>query len=503
VRSGKGVEVSGNAVETAESVPALESAAIEAAAVGEAYGESMDPLSLKQRLMCADAVAIAVGVTIAFVLQGLLRPVPRHIWSAEGRLLVVSLPAWVVAMGMAKLYTARANERRAEETRRIISAIAVGVGTVIALAFAFQFKELSRLWVVALFACVTGALTIERHFARKIFRDLRRAGRISRRIVIVGTDAHAIGLLHTLQRTPEFGYHVVGFVGDDDLGERGGVTVLGTYDQLEQVIEATGAVGVMISLSSVSDGLVNSITRRLTDGGYHVALSSTLRDIDVTRLRPQFIDGRTLIYVEPTIRNGWRAAAKRLFDVSFALLALIPTALVVAVAAVANRMSSPGPVFFRQTRVGRDGQCFEIVKLRTMVVDAEARKAELMDLNECDGALFKIKNDPRITPIGRILRKLSLDELPQFWNVLRGEMSVVGPRPALPDEVAKWPADAHDRLRVLPGITGMWQVSGRSDTSFDEYKRLDLYYVDNWSLLHDLMIVGKTFGAVVSSRGAS
>jgi exopolysaccharide biosynthesis polyprenyl glycosylphosphotransferase len=256
-------------------------------------------------------------------------------------------------------------------------------------------------------------------------------------------------------------------------------------------------------LSSVEDGLVNTMTRRLTDGGFHVALSSSLRDIDVTRIRPQHLGGRAMIYVEPTIRNGWRATAKRVFDITIAVAALVATIPVVAVVAVANRVKSPGPVFFRQVRVGRDGQLFEIIKLRTMVVDAEARKAELMAHNESDGALFKIRNDPRVTPIGRLLRKLSLDELPQFWNVLRGEMSVVGPRPALPDEVAQWPADAHDRLRVLPGITGMWQVSGRSDTTFDEYKRLDMYYVDNWSLVHDLTIVAKTFGAVASSRGAS
>jgi exopolysaccharide biosynthesis polyprenyl glycosylphosphotransferase len=321
--------------------------------------------------------------------------------------------------------------------------------------------------------------------------------------VIVGTDAHAIGLLHTIQRNPDLGYHVVGFVGDADLGERGGVSVLGTYADLEQIIQATDSVGVMVSLSSVSDTLVNTMTRRLTDGGYHVALSSSLRDIDVTRIRPQHLGGRTLIYVEPTIRNGWRAAAKRTFDITISLVALVVTIPIVAVVALANLLKSPGPVFFRQIRVGLDGKHFEMVKLRTMVVDAEARKAELMDQNESDGALFKIRHDPRITPIGRILRKLSLDELPQFWNVLRGEMSVVGPRPALPDEVDKWPSDAHDRLRVLPGITGMWQVSGRSDTSFDEYKRLDLYYVDNWSLVHDLTIVAKTFGAVATSRGAS
>jgi exopolysaccharide biosynthesis polyprenyl glycosylphosphotransferase len=463
----------------------------------------MDPPALKQRLMCADALAMTVGICAAFLLQELLRPVPRQIWSTHGRLLVVSIPVWIIAMGMNKLYTARANERRSEELRRIFSATGAGVAAIIALAFAWQYKDLSRLWVVALFLCVSGALVVERQFARRWFLELRRSGRIRRRIVIVGTDAHAIGLLHTLQRAPDLGYHVVGFVGDDDLGERGGVSVLGTFDELEHVIEATAAVGVMISLSSVSDILVNTMTRRLTDGGLHVALSSSLLDIDINRLRPQFIDGRTMIYVEPTIRNGWRAAAKRVFDIAIALVALIPTAFVVAAASIANLFTSRGPVFFRQTRVGRDGKPFEIVKLRTMVVDAEARKAELMELNESDGALFKIKNDPRITPIGRILRILSLDELPQFWNVLRGEMSVVGPRPALPDEVEKWPADVHERLRVLPGITGMWQVSGRSDASFDQYKRLDLYYVDNWSILHDLTIVAKTFGAVVSSRGAS
>jgi exopolysaccharide biosynthesis polyprenyl glycosylphosphotransferase len=453
--------------------------------------------------MYADAVAMCLGVFLAFVSQAMLRPVPRDVWSTHGRLLAVSVPVWIVAMGVSKLYTARANERRAEEIRRIFSATGAGVGSVIAIAFASQYKELSRLWVVLLFLTVSGALIVERSIARRMFLNLRRTGRINRRVVIVGTDAHAIGLLHTVQRNADLGYHVVGFVGDADLGERGGVSVLGTYDDLEQIIADTNSVGVMISLSSVTDTLVNTMTRRLTDGGYHVALSSSLRDIDVTRIRPQHLGGRTLIYVEPIIRNGWRAAAKRVFDIAIAIVALVATLPVIAIAAIANRLTSPGPVFFRQIRVGRDGREFEIIKLRTMVVDAEARKAELMHQNESDGALFKIRNDPRVTSIGRYLRKLSLDELPQFWNVLRGEMSVVGPRPALPAEVEMWPADAHERLRVLPGITGMWQVSGRSDTSFDEYKRLDMYYVDNWSLVHDLTIVAKTFGAVVSSRGAS
>jgi lipopolysaccharide/colanic/teichoic acid biosynthesis glycosyltransferase len=159
-------------------------------------------------------------------------------------------------------------------------------------------------------------------------------------------------------------------------------------------------------------------------------------------------------------------------------------------------------VIFKQERVGRNGRRFKVLKLRTMVVDAEAKLESIAHLNEADGPLFKVKNDPRITRAGRFLRKTSLDELPQLWNVMRNEMSMVGPRPALPREVLEWDEELRNRLRVRPGITGMWQVNGRSDTTFEDYQRLDLYYVDNWSLVTDLLIVLKTVPAVLFSRGA-
>jgi exopolysaccharide biosynthesis polyprenyl glycosylphosphotransferase len=220
------------------------------------------------------------------------------------------------------------------------------------------------------------------------------------------------------------------------------------------------------------------------------------------RFRAQDLGGRTLIYVEQTQRGGWRGVAKRGFDLTMAVVALVLSAPITIAAAIAIKATSPGPIIFAQERVGRDGQPFRIYKFRTMFADADARKAELAELNEADGPMFKIANDPRITKVGRLLRKLSIDEIPQFVNVLRGQMSVVGPRPALASEVEQWTDDLHDRLRVLPGITGMWQVSGRSDTTFDEYKRLDLYYVDNWSLAHDLRIILRTFAVVLAQRGA-
>ena len=220
------------------------------------------------------------------------------------------------------------------------------------------------------------------------------------------------------------------------------------------------------------------------------------------RFRAQDLGGRTLIYVEQIQRGGWHAVAKRAFDIVVAAAALVITAPIGLVAAIAVKRSSPGPVIFAQERVGQDGRTFRIFKFRTMVTDADTIKHELAEHNEADGPMFKMANDPRVTKAGAWLRKLSIDEIPQFWNVLRGEMSVVGPRPALPAEVEQWTDDVHERLRVLPGITGMWQVSGRSETTFDEYKRLDLYYVDNWSLAHDARIVLRTFSAVMARRGA-
>lgn len=457
----------------------------------------------RNRLVLADVVALMVGVAVAFGLQRLLRPVPDFIVAWHVLLVVASLPGFAFGAVVNRLYLARANARPGEEAQNVLRAVGIGVGVIVSIAFAVQFKDLSRLWVFLVAASVCSTVLAERQVARRLFDRMRAKGRLRRRILIVGTDAHAIGLVHTYQRHPEFGYDVVGFVGDDDLGDRGGVKVLGPIERLNEILAGQDVNGVVVSLGSVGEDHVNRLTRELTDHGYHVVLSSSLRDIDITRIRPQALDGNTMIYVEPVIRGGWRAAAKRVFDVLVASFILLLSAPVLAVAAIAIKLEDRGPVLFRQERVGRDGKRFTMTKLRTMVVDAEALKADLLDQSEVDGPLFKMAHDPRITRSGRLLRKLSIDELPQLVAVLVGTMSMVGPRPALPDEVAQWDGELRDRLRVLPGLTGMWQVSGRSDTSFEQYRRLDLYYVDNWSLGHDLRICAKTVGVVLTGRGAS
>ena len=461
------------------------------------------PRRLKTWLLAADATAILLALLASTAMLVTVRDLPMWLDMRHLILGLVSLPGFVVGAAANRMYLARANERPSEEARNIIRTVAVGMGTLVLIAFLVQFKELSRLWVVLFGLGSFLALLSERRLARARFRRLRRDGRLTRSIVIVGTDANAIGLMHTYLRNPDQGYRVLGFVGDDDIGERAGVGVLGGIGDLDDVLEQTGAVGVIISQTAVGHDELNAITRRLTDRGYHVALSSTLTDIDIHRLRPQQLDGRTMIYVEPVRRDGWHAVAKRTFDVVTAVSLLIITLPVSVVAVLAIRLEGPGPILFRQRRVGLNGELFTMTKFRTMVPDAEARRAELDDLNEADGPLFKMEHDPRITRVGRILRKLSIDELPQLVSVIIGDMSMVGPRPALPHEIEDWDRALHDRLRVLPGLTGMWQVSGRSGSTFEEYRRLDLYYVHNWSLAHDLRICARTIGVVLTGRGAA
>jgi exopolysaccharide biosynthesis polyprenyl glycosylphosphotransferase len=463
--------------------------------------QPISPTHLRRWLVASDAVALAIALSVATIVQAWVRPIPAYIRTEQFKLALVALPLWLVAMGLNRLFTARALVRRSEEFRRLVSANALGTGLIVGLGFLVKFRELSRLWVALVFVCATVVLTVSRGVARHFFAWMRRQGYCSRPVVIVGTGVDALSVLHTTQRHPEFGYKVVGLTGDE-IGERGGVRVLGGIEDSLRVIEETGAVGAILSVPSLEPEAVNRLTRQLGKAGHHVTLSSALHDIDISRARPQEIDGRLMIYVEPTGLSGWRRLCKRAFDIAVSSIVLLLTSPLIMLSAAAIKLTSRGPVVFSQVRVGRYGQEFRIFKLRTMVVDAEQLLDQLVERNEADGPLFKMTNDPRVTRVGHLLRKTSIDELPQLWNVLRGDMSVVGPRPALPREAAKWTPDLHERLQVLPGITGMWQVSGRSGADFEQYKRLDLYYVDNWSLWRDLSIVARTVGVVVLGRGA-
>ncbi|MCU1465355.1 MAG: putative undecaprenyl-phosphate glycosylphosphotransferase [Actinomycetia bacterium] len=449
----------------------------------------------------ADAVAVATAMLLAALVRHAMFDAPEAIGPVI-IVAVVALPVWLGVFARYKLYTAAAVTSFTAELRRILHAVAAAsAGTgLVSVVFA---QQISRVWLLCTMFFALGTVVVERTIVRQIFRRARSHGRFQRSVVVIGTNAEALAIVQMLGDNTALGYHVVGLV---ECGGPNGVVapvpVLGNWRDTVDILRSLDANGVIIATSAIEEPAANRLARELMECGYHVELTSGLVDISADRLLTRPLGRRPVMYIEPVRLAGWRAVAKRSFDTILAALALFFAAPVLLVSAILIKLDSRGPVFFSQVRVGRKGKLFRVWKLRTMVADAEDLLDDLRDRSEVDGPLFKMRDDPRLTRVGAFLRKLSLDELPQLWNVLRGEMSMVGPRPALPSEVSEWSEEVRNRLRVKPGITGMWQVNGRSQTTFDDYVRHDLYYVDNWSLLTDLAIVAKTVPVVLLRRGA-
>jgi exopolysaccharide biosynthesis polyprenyl glycosylphosphotransferase len=449
----------------------------------------------------ADAVAIAAAMVLAAVVRRALFDMPEAL-SPVVIVGALALPVWLCVFARYKLYTAAAVTSFTAELRRILHAVAAAsAGTgLISVVLA---QPISRVWLLLTMFLGLCTVVVERTIVRNVFRRARSHGRFQRSVVVIGTNAEALAIVQMLGDNSALGYLVVGLV---ECGGPNGVVapvpVLGNWRDTVDILRSLDANGVIIATSAIEEPAANRLARELMECGYHVELTSGLVDISADRLLTRPLGRRPVMYIEPVRLAGWRAVAKRSFDVALAAVALFVTAPLLLVSAVLIKLDSRGPVFFSQVRVGRKGKLFRVWKLRTMVADAEDLLDDLRGQSEVDGPLFKMQNDPRLTRVGAFLRKLSLDELPQLWNVLRGEMSMVGPRPALPTEVSEWSEEVRNRLRVKPGITGMWQVNGRSQTSFDDYVRHDLYYVDNWTLLTDLAIVAKTVPVVLFRRGA-
>jgi exopolysaccharide biosynthesis polyprenyl glycosylphosphotransferase len=454
----------------------------------------------KLGVLGADTAAIAAAMALAAWTRWLANDNEAFapLWIAAA----VSMPIWLGVFARYKLYTAAAVSSRTAEFRRIVHAVAAaaaGTGVVALLIDA----PISRAWLVLTFVFALVTVEIDRSVVRIVFRRARARGQLRRRVVIIGANAEALELVRMLRTNASLGYDVIGIV---RCGAENGVVspvpVLGEWSDAIEIVQSVDASGVIMATSSVDISVANRLARELMELGYHVELTSGLVDISADRLIARPLGRHPVMYVEPVRLSGWRAVAKRGFDIAVSASMLIVLAPVLVIAAIVIKVDSRGPVFFMQVRVGKNGKLFRVRKLRTMVTGAEQMLDTLRDQNEADGALFKMQADPRVTRVGAILRKWSIDELPQLFNVLLGEMSVVGPRPAIPSEMSAWSDDLQNRLRVKPGITGMWQVNGRSSTSFDEYVRHDLYYVDNWSLLTDVALVLKTVPVVLLRKGA-
>lgn len=454
----------------------------------------------RRTVVLTDAIAIALGLAIPYWLSAPITSSDAYLVDRAVYLSLIGagVVCFLAAFAAQRLYTSRFVTRASDEMRRLAVGAALGAAGLWMIAFMAKV-DISRGWAIGAPFVVFALTTTSRMVLRSRFKRARSAGQLVRRVVLVGTNSESTEIGKMIAADTALGYQVVRVI---EAGMDAGRPMQCDVDEIIRQVRDSGAGGVLLTASALDLASSNLLVRRLTDEGIHVELSSTLRDVAVNRLTVRSLGQFPMLYVEPTVRDGWRAIAKRTFDVTVAGALLIISLPVIAIAALAITITSPGPILFRQQRVGRDGKSFDLLKLRTMVVDAEARLSEIQHLNEADGPLFKVRSDPRVTMVGRTLRSTSIDELPQLVNVLRGQMSLVGPRPALQRELSAWSPEMHERLRVQPGITGMWQVSGRSDASFDEYRRLDLYYVDNWSLVIDLSILWRTVPAVVGRRGA-
>ena len=388
-----------------------------------------------------------------------------------------------------------------EEVRSILSASAVGMGVLSVVAF-WSNQSFSRAWLGLAWLLLIALELGTRFVWRAHLRRQRMAGGLRFRTVIVGAGNEAEALAQAA-KAPALGFLPVGYVTVGAVQRRSdGFPVLGSLPRLVEIIRANDVECLLVASTEVDPSQMRRILRAARATQVQVRISARLPEVIPTRLHAQPLGNTMALSLEPARFTRAQAAAKRLFDLCLASIALILTAPFLAAVAVAVKATSDGPILFRQTRVGRLGRRFTMYKFRTMHEGAEALRSRLAARNEAGGLLFKIREDARITPLGRVLRRWCIDEIPQLLNVLKGDMSLVGPRPPLPDEVDKYEEWHHERLDVLPGMSGLWQVSDRSDLRFDEYVRLDLFYVENWSLFLDLSILAKTIPAVLLRRGS-
>jgi exopolysaccharide biosynthesis polyprenyl glycosylphosphotransferase len=414
---------------------------------------------------------------------------------------------WVIMVAANRAYEPRFTGVGTEEFRRVLHA-GVSLLAVVGVMSYATMAEIARGYVLIAIPLVIVLDLLARWVLRTALYRQRRAGNCLQRTIVVGAPWAVVDCVRQLRNESDHGLHVVGVCLPDGAERPAGldpsVPVVGTFGSVARAVAAVDADTVtVLSNAELSGAALRRLAWSLEHSGTELVVGSGLIEVAGPRITVRPVAGLPLLHVERPRLSGAGRVTKAIYDRAFAVVALLLLAPLFLAICAWIRLHDHGPALFRQTRVGLNGKEFTLYKFRSMYTDAEARRIELAHRNErAEGLLFKIKDDPRITPVGRWLRKFSLDELPQLINVLQGKMSLVGPRPPLPEEVALYQDDVRRRLLVKPGLTGLWQISGRSDLDWDESVRLDLRYVENWSFTLDLMILWKTMSTVVRGRGA-
>lgn len=436
--------------------------------------------------------------SLAQMLNPELYPIANYFWLAAA-----ALAWWAVSASALGLY--RIGWRRCDWTKlRIVLESSVLMGLFLGF-LSFALKLVMSRPLIALFVCYQAALLC---MARGVvfLRGARRAGSpaAGRNIVIVGTGAKAREMAGLIERYAEWGLRVLGFVEPNGARRDDAcVEAMGTTADLPEIIERNVVDEMIFVGNSPSDlGRIEEILHICREQGIRTRVVVDVFPAKVSKVSMEFLEGVPLITFSTTPDHPLQLLLKRVFDIAASSLLLVLLSPLMVVVGLLVKLTSRGPAIYRQVRCGLYGRKFTLYKFRSMQEGAEDVLWEIKHLNEMDGPVFKMRNDPRVTPLGRLLRKSSIDELPQLWNVLKGEMSLVGPRAPLPEEVREYTPWQRRRLSVKPGITCLWQVAGRNEIDFHEWMKLDLQYIDNWSLLLDLKILLRTFPVVLLGKGA-
>jgi exopolysaccharide biosynthesis polyprenyl glycosylphosphotransferase len=461
------------------------------------------------QFVAIDLVAASIGALVAYVSRF---GVDRSASHAVVLLTALTLPlTWVGVAALNRGYDLRFAGTGSVELRSMARTFLHHAVVVAFVSYAFDL-QIARGFLFAALPITLLLSWLGRYVARVRVRRLRRAGEAMNRVLAVGSAVAVQRLAESMLRDQSAGLHVVAAcLPPGEAANPGavrrlmevGIQVVGDYDDVRGGVDLAGVRSVAVVAGDVGTRALRMISWDLEGSGADLIVSSGLTEVAHQRVHVQSVAGLPLLRVDQPTFTGFRRVVKGAFDRLVAAVALLLLSPLLIGVAAAVRLGSHGPAFYKQTRIGRNGEPFRMVKFRSMRVGADAEVAALSEANEAgDGLLFKIREDPRVTRVGKLLRRFSLDELPQLFNVLVGSMSLVGPRPPLPSEVAQYGNDVSRRLLVKPGLTGVWQISGRSDLSWDESVRLDLHYVENWSFAVDLAVIFKTVKVVVKATGA-
>jgi exopolysaccharide biosynthesis polyprenyl glycosylphosphotransferase len=415
---------------------------------------------------------------------------------------------WAALLFLLKMYESFRTKSISDVVSTVISAALVGIGALGIFLYFLNIGYISRRFIMIAFLLTAMIILLEKMLLMGFFRFVRRRDYNTRNILIAGTGPRAVNFARMIEEHSESGLKILGFVDEDKnrVGTKaGGSThkVIGTFEDIQNIIHNNIVDEVIFIVPKSSLSKIEDVLLLCETEGINVSVATDYFSMKFAKARQTDLYGFPLITFQRAPDRIWGSFIKRIMDIGISAPALIILSPVFLILSVLVKATSEGPVFFRQERVGVNGRQFTLYKFRTMVKDAEGKLKELLSNNEMNGPVFKLKEDPRLTNIGRFLRKFSLDEFPQLWNVLKGEMSIVGPRPPLPGEVSKYDNWQRRRLTMRPGLTCLWQISGRNKIKdFSEWARLDLEYIDKWSLWLDVSIILRTIPAVVFGIGA-